>query len=286
MGDKRLIVLGGVLLLIIGVGILYFSFFSGRSNVDLEGMQNITLSAIYSGDVQDCDLLEQKSLIPICRKYVAVATRNDSLCFSGGQQQTDDCLITIAYTTANSSVCSKMTEPEKREFNCPAFVAGATGDRTICESFLGKQNVAAFCYLMVVRKTKNISVCENTRLDDGGLIDYCYLQASLYSENASICDKMTNLKDLCIVISKNDVSLCEKLSNEEQKISCYNYLADNKHDPRICDRIDDPTSCYLNLFIINNDTQFCGSIKNKEFRVLCNISITSKNKAQALINKD
>ncbi len=107
----------------------------------------------------------------------------------------------------------------------------------------------------------------------------CYREFATIAWDFSVCEKLPQYKDNCIVtVSENssDLALCEKLSGKANEINvgqCFWNIAVNSLRPEICERIRDLNYgsynfkylCLRGIAMKQNDTGFCEALEEHGF---------------------
>jgi len=133
-------------------------------------------------------------------------------------------------TTGSLSECKNM--------NCEAMPEG--NNKVSC--FVTRN----LCYYKIANETGNITICESAT--PAGMQSYDYDQEMCYKE---------------LAINKEDISLCNKITEINLKDSCYEAIAKELKDASICGQINDITDkneCYKNMAWLLKDRSLCDAI--------------------------
>jgi len=176
----------------------------------------------------------------------------------------------------------------------------------VCDS-LSNDSYKNDCYSMVVRQTKDISMCERNSNDMGRKVT-CYKNLALAKNDSEICQKidynyfkewcmadstkdfsicrslkdgtlywdeakLDDWKNICLGAVTGDVNYCEKINEESVKPSCYKDIAVKRNDLSICDKIESDNNsnrdeCYMRVAIKREDDSLCGELSGK-FKEQC-----------------
>jgi hypothetical protein len=124
-------------------------------------------------------------------------------------------------------------------------LAAKHGDISLCRRL--SYDVRISCYAVVAEETNNINLCEEAGRDK----DDCYQKYAMNTQDASACDRITNVN---------------------YKDSCYQNLANTLSDPTLCERIrvvSYKDSCYQNMAYVFQDRTYCNSISNSDQKQNC-----------------
>ena len=120
--------------------------------------------------------------------------------------------------------------------------------------------------------------------------DLCYFNLALDNVDDSFCDKISGTqpnesaiiggvkKDSCYILisieNPEDLAICEKIQNTEDKELCYRRVAVKKKDPSICDLIQrDPNpikeKCFMDVAIEKKDVSICNKNQVQIWKNLC-----------------
>ncbi len=111
-----------------------------------------------------------------------------------------------------------------------------------------------------------------------------YNQVEIENRDLSICDKTwqgvqyQKTKDWCytdVAVDKKDISICEKIQNQDNKEGCYSGVAEAKQDISICEKIHDQDckdECYVSVAKAKQDISICEKMEQnpyKAYKELC-----------------
>lgn len=100
----------------------------------------------------------------------------------------DNCYKTIGYATNDASLCGKISDPYQKG-NCYNGVARLSNDYMLCQ-FASPGDVNQ-CYLVIAENTKNAAVCELIK-GDTRLWNNCFISLSWGTKDITLCDKLLN----------------------------------------------------------------------------------------------
>ena len=173
----------------------------------------------------------------------------------------DTCFYSLAIVRENISLCNKiLSSDEYYEYTraaCGAKVALLKGAPAECEKLLTKMDTVD-CYSAYAYDTDDISVCSMLKSTDDK--DECMYEFVGYYNTPP-----------------GGWSICEQLTDEDYKNSCYYYAADDTLDLSYCDKMSDKYSsiywmkseCYDNIASQKNDPTICEGLSDEEDRDDC-----------------
>lgn len=163
-----------------------------------------------------------------------------SLLANNGASQ--ECFAKVAVKKLDASLCEKADESNT---GSSYTIAGST--ERMPSPGINFNN----CYKEIAKKTSNLSLCSNIRgpneYDD---MYYCYKGA---------------------LGGKIDFTICDAISNIENKNMCINQIALNSKDPTMCEKLDwvSRSTCLYQMACQNNDKDICYSIYERKGQYTC-----------------
>jgi len=158
--------------------------------VELEKVSSKFSDSCYSrlgielGDPEKCEKIRDKSPVPLyssqqspysrCKTEVAKKTGNSSICReSTSIDQKEMCYIEIAKQKGDVKICDEI---ETKEYSDQCYLiltrTGNNIDSLFCDKIISIQQ-RNMCYTEIVRKTKNITLCDNIEFSiDEGTYEY------------------------------------------------------------------------------------------------------------------
>lgn len=212
--------------------------------------------AVKQGDVSICRKIDDDKYESLCNNEVAKARRDISIC-NNLQKDKDVCYLEVGIEKEDISRCNSIKISVLR-FSCFVSIAQKKQDPLICSNIADAYGRYS-CYTQVAKEKKDESVCNLIQNQD--FKEECIFQTNKQKGNVEICDKIKveigNIddeykKDFCyidIAALSKDPGLCEKVSDESNRGSCYGMLA--------------------NIAIDDGNVKLCGMIKDEELKDYC-----------------
>jgi|APSaa5957512622_1039677.scaffolds.fasta_scaffold32363_2 hypothetical protein len=183
-----------------------------KSDVDLcleaEPYYCLNQIALQKEDSEICNRWEEyrngsESSIAGCKKSVAIKTENEKLCYEiNSSYLQDKCLQEIAIKTENEKLCLELTSlGSTSEVECITTIAFKTKNEKICTT--------SYCFSELARIKNDEEICKEMLIEEG------------MEERMAFC--ITS-----VAISKEDVGICEKIINTENKEYCENRVKNCK----------------------------------------------------------
>jgi len=104
----------------------------------------------------------------------------------------------------------------------------------------------------------------------------CNSTQGIQNNDLNSCEKTEwILKDTCysdIAEDKEDISICENITDETIKDTCYTNIAELKKDSSICEEVTDmamQNNCYMNIAILKKDSSICKNLTNDILNEFC-----------------
>ncbi len=166
----------------------------------------------------------------------------------------------------SSSYSSYMGEKEK----CFSNLAIARKDGSFCEK-ISVSSLKETCFYDLAIHLKDTSVCDNIIETSyyGSSKPKCVGEIARAQKNPELCaDLVGNLADKCFSYYASvtgDTEICDRVSSEYEKSSCYKTLITTTRDPKVCEKLVnlfDRDDCYYSLATYYNvlNTKYCDLI--------------------------
>lgn len=128
---------------------------------------------------------------------------------------------------------------------------------------VGEVPLEAFCMIGLAAKYQDVSLCKKFSSD---IRRSCYTIIAQVSKNVAICDEIGSDKDACYAEyarNMNDATICDKITDINQKDNCYSNFANKLVDASFCEKMRVVTSkdgCYFNIAMRLQDKTYCDKI--------------------------
>jgi hypothetical protein len=184
---------------------------------------------------------------------------------------------------------------------CYKHVAVVTGNPVHCERIediyklnprhIFQPKVMGECYYEIAQNQQNTDICDSIEADMNRIP--CYTDIALSTKDMSICERAP-ARDLCYIsfVSRGrqyDTNICAKVSLEGRRRSeCLRHVAEGKKDSSICDTITDDWSkgsCYSGVALRSLSPELCTKIVNQSSRDICYSNIAQRTKDFSLCDK-
>lgn len=143
--------------------------------------------------------------------------------------------------------CANQTDQKFKE-QCLSMLAGLKKDLSICNNQIKDPEQREMCYAHVGGETKDKSICE--MINDQWKRNSCYWMAGTRSLNPEFCSLIN-----------------EPNGYPSQLVTCYEHVASDLKDLKICDQINPPEykyNCYSMVAIRTNNRSICEQIKSED----------------------
>ncbi|MBU0763079.1 MAG: hypothetical protein KKD39_08645, partial [Candidatus Altiarchaeota archaeon] len=287
-------------LLVVGVLLVYFLLFSGKSQldkcleIDTENAKDACLQDLAENtwDAKICSMLEF-SKAQGCYFQVAKVSGNDSICLK--IEENDQRHYCIASATNDIKKCDMISDifmregcqryagiPSQKPKSDGNFGSGESG----CEIIQDSRKRQA-CWYDTAIETKDISLCE--KIAAGPTKESCYSVIGMRLQDETICAKITDLsrRDGCytnISITSKNPQLCNKVGSDTWRAQfCLYPLALLLKDRKICEMIPEleklnyREACFRKMSELMQDATLCDKLEDQKDIDICKLEAGMKN---------
>ncbi|MFH1711074.1 MAG: hypothetical protein ABH840_02065, partial [Nanoarchaeota archaeon] len=231
---------------------------------------------------EDCEGMIDSDKKERCYQVVAYTIEDGSLCEKiTDSNNKQNCYFSLALKIKDDSLCAKITEKRRRD-NCYEGVAVALKDANICKQLFDSESEdrspsarasEIHCYNKVAIAAQDSSICERITKDDDETRCYCSERTEITSYDdmtKCACEEITRDNNIakCRAAVAKDASICESITTEFTKDSCYSGVAAETKDASICESITAGSmrdGCYYNI----HDRSLCDRITGSRMRDNC-----------------
>ncbi len=278
----------GLVFAVLIVIVLIISFFVPRGE---DRCEKILLSefkddcyytlAQDAGNSSFCDRIAKQFTHDVCISDVAAQQSGGAIDCDrlSSPSLKDQCIRSMASTTKNASYCAGLTGSLERDM-CYDSIARGSEDPQACAG-ISTDYMEMSCnndiYASLAAETRNPSLCNklvyNESLARMGLIDNCIFNVAKQNNDTSLCSGIHSsvLLQQCVT-GTVDFTLCDSISDTDQRSSCIFSLAISTDDPNSCDRIPTPylkDNCYYQMAAKTGDSSICSRISGENLRSVC-----------------
>ena len=233
----------------------------------------------------DCEKMTDSDKKNQCYEAVSSTTKDARLCEKiTDSSRKENCYHMIARETKDISFCEKISDKDKKYMSCYSEIAAVLEDVSICETIpdregIGEEEISNLrlktdCYTKVAVKAQDSSICKKIIKDNDETRCYfnCGIEDMTGYGNINECpyEEITRDNDRakCYAIVAKDAGICETITAEFTKNSCYSAVAVETKDASICEKINvifTRDGCYYNL----HDESLCERITDSRMRDNC-----------------
>lgn len=191
----------------------------------------------------------------------------------------DQCLRSLVQTTKNTSYCEGLPGVLERDM-CYSTFANNNDDPTACAG-ISTDYLRMSCnnniYTKLAISRSNPSLCNQLVYNESelrpALVDRCILEVATQNNDTSLCAGISNsaLMQQCIT-GRIDFSVCEDITDSNQRSSCIFSLAVQSNDPDLCNRVPTPylrDNCFYQISTTKRDRSICDRIAGENLRSIC-----------------
>jgi len=244
-------------------------------NISTLSERNFTITNWNFSLISEYNLSAEELRKDSCIYGVAIGKDDESICGDAGFFK-DSCYFNFAAKKASVTLCDKIDDGNVRS-RCIGALGPVNGDVQNCF----KINKTDYIGGPVVYSNMPGTVPDTdptTQMQDKcifGIVD------SQESTDKGICDKIRTMyyRNLCyqrIAINSRDPRLCTKefVGDESNVNGCFNVLSIELNNISLCYKTSNPSICVSGYAIYFNKTDLCASTDNEDW---CLMSIGSKN---------
>ncbi len=212
------------------------------------------VAAQQPGSAIDCDRLSSPSLKDQCIRSMASTTKNASYCAGlAGALERDMCYDSVARSNDDPQACAGIST-DYMEMTCNNDV-----------------------YTALAVETRNPSLCNKLIYNESmariGLVDNCIFTVAKQNNDTALCAGIHSsvLLQQCMT-GVVDFTVCDQMSDTDQRATCIFSLAVSTDDPSSCDRIPTPylkDNCYYQMAAKTGDSSICSRISGENLRSAC-----------------
>jgi len=99
-----------------------------------------------------------------------------------------------------------------------------------------------------------------------------YADLAVAQKDESLCNKVTDGKDLCytnVASKKNNVEICNNIGDYQQKSGCTGMVAGQQGKKELCDTTASKDDCYAAYGMTSGDASVCEQITNADIKQTC-----------------
>lgn len=171
-----------------------------------------------------------------------------------------DCYGYLFSKSDDSAMCNGVSNALYRGY-CDWRINKMLEERGQCNRIDDKDSRSS-CYFDLAVNMSDVSMCDKIDTDSRS---NCYHRLALILKNVTLCDEVGDYTGLCyfqVAVISGDPSPCEKLKSQQNKSHCYDrvyyFLAVGVNNMSICEKVTDEnlrSSCHRVLAMgLNNDT--------------------------------
>lgn len=189
----------------------------------------------------------------------------------------------IKYVCANGQVVTETAL-------CPNITTGGAAQAreltkeeqlSVCTGMPESQqgSLEDMCVIGLAAKIKDASLCQELSRDSR---PGCYALVASAKNDVNVCAEAGTYKDRCYeeyARISQDASACDKISDINSKGNCYYNLFNVLGDPALCDKIASvgtKDSCYWSAAMRTGDSTYCNKITNANQKENCNQNLASQ----------
>ncbi len=208
-----------------------------------------------------CENFESKSSINLCFNLFAKKLNDPEICnYQENSRSKDACLLDMMKENPTLNFCEKISEDIFRKA-CYKKLALDKTDSSLCQ-----KSKDPWCFIELAKKTNDYTLCEE-------------IPKTLPAKEVQY------FKDMCYQeIGINDPNLCENISEDWLKFSCYQKILNGKmknYSANNCEKLDDAMEkniCFAICAEQDENIKLCGKINIKTFGDVCEYNVSVKTK--------
>ena len=256
-------------------------------------------------DYNDCEKLvyyhenrEVKQIKESCYLYFANKLKNPDLCAKTSEYEIYGCYADLSKSLKDETICDKAQDQEIKQSCRNSYFEDLSleeKDINLCEKIQNNENNTFWytekdgCYFQFIQNKESIDykICE--KMHDSHSKNVCRYWISANLGDLSACEGAEDnrqcllivegkLKD--IAIEKQDINICDNLSDTGIKNSCYlSFVGNGSKDIKICEKIQEESKyitinstkdyCYHYLAINLRDVNICNKVKTDYVKKEC-----------------
>lgn len=141
-----------------------------------------------------------------------------------------------------------------------------------------EDGLKAECYQIAAVGLKDAAICDRNQYDSGK--NYCYHLYATTLNDENYCKKDTEFSNKCFEIisqKKNNINICENISENNDREICHAHFAKYSKDVEICKtkikNIENKDICYRVVASAKKDISLCQEITGQKLKDECTTMI-------------